>query len=81
MPNYQQIITANNSLQNLGEIELKRATAFGNLSVRNPTIEEINAGVGSGDAVLTPPEQAPVEPAFGTHIREAAETLRRVVKG
>ncbi len=75
----QQSITVNNSLQNLGEIPLERPNALGNISLLNPTIEQMNAGMtGSGEAADRRQNQP--EPPFGEHLREAADVLRRIFR-
>jgi hypothetical protein len=61
----QPLITANNSVQNLGEVRHDRANALGNLSVENPTIEQLNAGI---QGAVTSSE--PFESAGPTHMPE-----------
>lgn len=74
----QQLITATNSVQNLGQPEYNRANMMGNLSVENPTVEQLNAGIFGSQM---PSKQAVIdEPAFGEHIKEAAETIRRIFR-
>jgi hypothetical protein len=76
----QPLITANNSVQNLGEVRHDRANALGNLSVENPTIEQFNAGIQGAGTSNGPPEPSPEpEPAFGEHIHEAIGVVRRAL--
>ncbi len=77
---HKQSITVNNSLQNLGQITLERPNALGNVSLLNPTIEQMNAGITrSGGEVSDSKENQP-EPAFGEHLHEAADVLRRILR-
>jgi hypothetical protein len=41
----QVFITTNNAFQNLGAAPIRSANAIGNLSVQNPTIEQMNAAM------------------------------------
>ena len=80
----QPLITANNSVQNLGEVRHDRANALGNLSVENPTIEQFNAGIQGAGTSNGPPEPSPEpspepEPAFGEPIHEAIGVVRRAL--
>ena len=74
----QQAITANNSAQNLDQGEYTRANMPGNLSVENPTVEQLNAAISWGQ--MPGGQAVDNEPAFGEHIREAVETVRRIVR-
>jgi hypothetical protein len=67
----QPLITANNSVQNLGEMHHDRANALGNLSLENPTIEQLNAGIQGAGTSSAPPEPSS-KAAFGERIREAS---------
>lgn len=73
----QPLITANNNAQNLGQPQYDRANMMGNLSVENPTIEQLNAGITSAQ---TPSSEDEREPAFGEHLREAVGVVRRVLR-
>ena len=72
----EQWITANNSSQNIGPLDSDRPNALGNLSVDNPTVEQLNAAF----AVNRPATETAPEPFFGTHIREAVAIVRDWVK-
>lgn len=74
----QWIITANNSSQNIGPLDSDRPNALGNLSVENPTVEQINAAFAASAAVTETKTEckSKSEPLFGTHIREAAAIVK-----
>ena len=82
MSNTTQLLTKN-AFDNLGQATV--SGFFNNLSF-TPTVEELNRNVtSSADAAHiffgTKLQSAdePVEPAFGTHIREAAVAVRRLL--
>ena len=75
----QPLITTNNSTQNLGQPEYDRANMVGNLSVENPTIEQMNAGIAGAQTPSASTEENR-EPAFGEHIREAVGVVRRMFR-
>jgi len=70
---YYNMITGNTEHQNIGSSVNDRSAEVGNLSVENPTIEQMNASFFG--ASQTPTD---VEPAFGVHIREAVGTVRKL---
>jgi hypothetical protein len=75
----QQFITTNNTFQNIGSTPIHSPNALGNLSVQNPTVEQMNAGISDQ---LRPSDdvQDQSERLFGEHIREAAATIRRIFR-
>jgi hypothetical protein len=75
----RQFITANNSLQNLGEGPFERANALGNLSMNKPTVAQMNAAMTEGGEI-SDNAQNPPEPPFGEHIREAVGAIRRILR-
>lgn len=76
MDNQKINISINNAFQNSVDVPIDRLYELGNLSINNPSVEQINAAITSGMTSNV----APTEPAFGEHIREAVSTLRRVFK-
>jgi hypothetical protein len=74
----QYPILTNNAFQNLGTAPLTRANMVGNLSVQNPTVEQMNEAI-----TMVPewsPPVTPEEPAFGVHAREAVDVVRRILR-
>jgi hypothetical protein len=59
----KQPFMTNNSTQNLGQSQYDRANMVGNLSVENPTIEQLNAAL-TGAQTPGGTEDG-IEPAFG----------------
>ena len=53
--------------------------ALGNLSIENPTVEQLNAAIASSQ-VQPIDEDESDEPLFGVHIREAIGAVRRVLR-
>ena len=45
----QQLVTATNSAQNLGQPEYIHANMLGNLSAENPTVEQLNAAISGAE--------------------------------
>lgn len=74
----QPHILTNNSLQNLGTATLTRPNMVGNLSVEHPTVEQMNEAISQGQNGSLQRDRG--EPAFGVHIRQAADVIRRMVR-
>jgi hypothetical protein len=74
----QPLITAMNCSQNLNQPEIIRVNMLGNLSVENPTVEQLNAAITHGETSRRLADA--VEPAFGEHVREAVDTVRRIFR-
>jgi len=74
--NYTSIITTDNRLQNMGNTPPDKPNADGNLSVENPTIQQVNVAIRSNGVVAMEEH----EPLFGQHIREAAGAIRRLIR-
>jgi hypothetical protein len=73
---YHQMITGNTEHQNIGSPVNDRSVEVGNLSVENPTIEQMNASFFGASQTQT--AQTDAEPIFGAHLREAAGTVRKL---
>lgn len=54
---------------------------YNNLSY-SPTVEELNAKIGSSPKMVGIPavQAEPAEPLFGTHIREAATSVKKLFR-
>jgi hypothetical protein len=76
MPNLRTLITTNNALQNLTGGSFDRANERGNLSVQDPTVEQLNAAV-TGSVKSNEGE---TEAAFGEHVREAVDVVHRALR-
>jgi hypothetical protein len=70
----QTVITVNNAYQSASSGEQIVTHAAGNLPMGEPTIAEVNDTISAGQVTF----DSDVEPAFGNHIREAADTVRKL---
>jgi hypothetical protein len=70
----QPLIITNNSFQS--NTDSDRSYAIGNLSVENPTVEQLNEAISLG--CQWAPTAPANEPIFGQHIRQATEVVRRM---
>ena len=80
MLNNQFRVIVNNPFENIGQGDLNRASELGNLSIERPTVQEMNNAVAGGSELRTVGNEDTVEPAFGEHLREAADAFRRMVR-
>lgn len=74
----QPLILTSNSFQNLCSSQPSRANMIGNLSLVNPTVQQMNDAISNG--ANTSPSRGGEEPAFGVHVREAADVFRRMIR-
>jgi hypothetical protein len=72
-------ITVNNWYQYIGSPDAGKLNSLGNLSVENPTVEQLNKAISAGQNVARGDAERP-EPVFGEHIREAADAVRRILR-
>ena len=70
----RQELTIMNAPQNINQIAYDRPNMVGNLSIEFPTVEQLNAAISAGQS----PQVNYAEPAFGEHIREAVDAVKRV---
>jgi hypothetical protein len=69
------LITTQNPYNSAGQATVNGF--FNNLSY-DPTVEELNRTISSSREAVQPTESEAEEPAFGTHLREAAGTVKKL---